>query len=157
VRADLSAVIAKKDQVHHAVNGMQGSISDINLQMTAMADALKSLRSNHADKSIELSLSEHNADEHPPQSSGLAADQPLLLQKHLEVDNLRYQYALEQELSRCLQQQPPATRRSAPPGFGRHVFLPSLLHLKWITTCSQHTTHHRLLLIDTRLQRIHNF
>jgi hypothetical protein len=30
MRADLSAVIAKQDQVHHAV--MQGSISDINLQ-----------------------------------------------------------------------------------------------------------------------------
>jgi chromosome segregation ATPase len=110
VRADLSAVMAKQDQVQHDVNGLQGSISDINLQMTAMADALKSLRHNTVDKPTDGSPSEHNADEHQPQSSGMAADQAMLLQKRLEVENLHRQYALEQEISRRYQQPPPVSR-----------------------------------------------
>jgi hypothetical protein len=100
--------------MNHAVSGMQGTVNDISSQMLSMAETLKVMHLSNSGKQSEHIPVEPSADEH-----GLSADQQALLQKHLEVEALRRQYALEQELSRCYQQQLPAIRRSAPPEFGR--------------------------------------
>jgi hypothetical protein len=84
-----------------------------------MAEALKSIRLSNTGKQTEGIQIEKSTDEHTSAGNGLATDQAVMLQKRLEVENLRRQYALEQELSKCYQQQLPASRRSAPPGFGR--------------------------------------
>jgi hypothetical protein len=119
MRAELSSVSTKQDQVNHAVAGMQGTINDINSQMLSMAETLKVMRLSNSGKQSEHIPVEPSAEEHTSLSHGLSAEQQVLLQKCLEVEALRRQYTLEQELSRCYQQQLPAIRRSAPPGFGR--------------------------------------
>jgi peptidoglycan hydrolase CwlO-like protein len=40
IRAELSTVSCKQDQFHKAMDGMQGAMSDLSQQVTAMADTL---------------------------------------------------------------------------------------------------------------------
>jgi hypothetical protein len=74
---------------------MQHTVSDISLQMTAMADTLKSLRSSPSGKHAESSHREKSAEELAKQSSDILSDQALLLQKRAAVETLRRQYAME--------------------------------------------------------------
>jgi hypothetical protein len=122
MRAELNSVSAKQDQIHTVVGDMQHTVSDISLQMTAMADTLTSLRSSPSGKQAESSHREQSAEELAQQSADILSDQALLLQKRAAVETLRRQYAMEQEISRNFQQNVPAARRSAPPGFGQHPF-----------------------------------
>jgi hypothetical protein len=118
-RADLSSVSAKQDILHRAVDGMQNTVSDIRSLMTAMAETLKTLHINPMGKQPDASQWEHTLDDRLPLSSSMAADQAALLQKRLDVDALRRQVVIEQEVSRRYQQNIPVTHRSAPPGFGQ--------------------------------------
>jgi hypothetical protein len=159
MRAELSSVSAKQDQVNHAVAGMQGTVNDINSQMLSMAETLKVMRLSNSGKQSEQIHVEPSAEEHTSLGHGLLAEQQVLLQKRLEVEALRRQYTLEQELSRCYQQQLPAIRRSAPPGFGRQF-----LSTHPITTSSPDNILRRVRLILGRsIRRImsrrcaHNF
>jgi hypothetical protein len=122
MRAELNSVSAKQDQIHTVMGDMQHTVSDISLQMTAMADTLKSMRSSPSGKPAESSHREQSAEELAQQSSEILSDQALLLQKRAAVETLRRQYTMEQEISRTFQQNVPAARRSAPPGYGKHPF-----------------------------------
>lgn len=118
IRADLSTVSSKQDQFNTAVDGMQSSVNDLSLQITAMSDALKSLHLSQANKQPETVLSENPVEDRQRTSAG-AVDQAILIQKRLEIEALRRQLQVEQDFSRKFQHALPNARRSAPPGFGQ--------------------------------------
>ena len=119
LRAELSSVSAKQDQFHAALGSVKGSVDEINQQMVAMADVLKSLKPITATKKTNpetVELDEDLDEQH--NSASLEFQQAMLMQKRAEVDALRRQLIIEQEVSRRVSQNVPNARRSAPPGFG---------------------------------------
>jgi hypothetical protein len=102
MRADLSTVGAKQDQIHRAMDGMQTAVEDLNLQMAAMADTLKTLRAQPLAPQQPPQQGIPAEDCRPP-TPAADVDANTLLQKKLEVDALRRQYAYEQEMTRHFQ------------------------------------------------------
>jgi hypothetical protein len=104
MRADLSAVGAKQDHIHHAMDGMQSAVEDLSLKVTAMAETLKSLHlgpPTHQPASQQQGL---QSDDRLPPTPSAEPDQTALLRKKMEVDALRRQYAYEQDVTRRYQQ-----------------------------------------------------
>jgi hypothetical protein len=117
IRAELSSVSSKQDQFHQSFNGIQHAVVDLGIQMTSMAQTLQSLCLNSRKQTVP-SASARPIDDAQFQHSPGTADHATLQQKRLKVEALRRQYVAEHELSRLYQQNLPATRRSAPPGYG---------------------------------------
>jgi hypothetical protein len=103
----------------------QTAVEDLNLQMAAMADTLKTLRVQPPTPQ-QPPQQGIPADDRQPPTPAADVDANTLLQKKLEVDALRRQYAYEQEMTRHVQQLTQQSHRSAPPGFGH----PSSSHVQ---------------------------
>jgi predicted nuclease with TOPRIM domain len=102
IRAELSTVSCKQDQFTKAMDGMQGAVSDLSQQVSAMADTLQFLRPFSGKQPANTSAMQ-GTDDLQTQGSPGAANQAALQQKRQEVEALRRQYAMEQELSRLYQ------------------------------------------------------